>query len=507
MPSPSATDMSTTQLVNRPHPASLNALATLLARRLGETRYDVWFGRSRMTVSEGLLTVYVPAQFHKDRISKNFMEPLREVALEVLGTMPDIQIALDPEGAILPALSPTVQQEQEDETRTRSARVDRSPHVTEDRLMNARMDAVLRGEPLSSPSPISRSARQPRQWKQLDDFVVGPCNRLAYQGILNLMQDVEHAPRLVTLFGPSGVGKTHLLEGLHTSLKKQLIGAHVIYLSAEDFTNRFLGSLSGNQMGSFRRQFRDAAALLIDDVNFLAGKKSSQEEFIHTIDTLSRHGHPVVLTCDRHPKMLTDTMPLLADRLIGGGCWPMELPDKLTRLNMLQAKGEKMNLTLPKDAMQFLAERMRGNVRELEGVLHTVRHYAQVHQTPLTLSMVREAVVNQFPEQGKVTTLPQLEQLVCRQLGIDPKRLHEPSRARAVSYPRMLVMYLGRRVAGASYNEIGHFYGAKSHTTAIAAERKVARMLEEDAPLFANIDRCPVRDIIEAVEREVFRVT
>lgn len=502
--STSATDMSTTQLVNRPHPASLDALATLLAHRLGETRYEVWFGRSRMAINDGMLTVYVPAQFHKDRISKNFMEPLREVALEVLGTMPDIQIALDPEGAILPATVPAVQQGEP--ASTRSTGVGRSPIVKEERPMNARTDAVLRGEPFSSPSPI-RPARQPRQWKQLDDFVVGPCNRLAYQGILNLMQDVEHAPRLITLFGPSGVGKTHLLEGLYTSLKKQLSGMSVIYLSAEDFTNRFLGSLSGNQMGSFRRQFRDAAALLIDDVNFLAGKKSSQEEFIHTIDTLSRHGHPVVLTCDRHPKMLAETMPLLADRLIGGGCWPMELPDKLTRLNMLQAKGEKINLTLPKDAMQFLAERMRGNVRELEGVLHTVRHYAQVHQTALTLSMVREAVANQFPEQGKVTTLQQLEQLVCKQLGIEPKRLHENSRARAVSYPRMLVMFLARRMAGASYNEIGHFYGAKSHTTAIAAERKVAKMLEEDAPLFANIDRCPVRDIIEAVEREVFRVT
>ncbi len=220
--SKSATDMSTTQLSNRPHPASLDALASLLAHRLGETRYDVWFGRCRMTVSDGLLTVYVPAQFHKDRISKNFMEPLREVALEVLGTMPDIQIALDPEGAILPATMPAVQQGEP--TVTRSTGVDRSPIVKEERPMNARTDAVLRGEPLSSPNPI-RPGRQPRQWKQLDDFVVGPCNRLAYQGILNLMQDVEHAPRLITLFGPSGVGKTHLLEGLFTSLKKQLVGA------------------------------------------------------------------------------------------------------------------------------------------------------------------------------------------------------------------------------------------------------------------------------------------
>lgn len=502
VPLSSATEMSTTTLA-APNPVSLDALATLLAHRLGETRYDVWFGRSRMVMSDNQLTVYVPAQFHKDRITKNFMEPLREAALEVLGTTPDIQIALDPDGAILSGPLPVSDQaEALTQRATGVARI----FTTEERPMNARTDAALRGgEPLSPSNPL-RPTRQPRKWKQLEDFVVGPCNRLAYQGILNLLQDTEHAPRLITLFGPSGIGKTHLLEGLYTAMKKLFVGTSVVYLHAEDFTNRFLSSLGSNQMGSFRRQFRDAAALLIDDVSFLAGKKSSQEEFIHTIDTLIRHGHPVVLTCDKHPKLLVETMPLLADRLIGGGCWPMELPDKLTRLNMLQAKGEKMNLQLPKDAMQFLAERMRGNVREVEGILHIVRHYAQVHQTPLSLAMVREAVADQFPEQGKVTTLPQLEQLVCKQLGIEPKRLHEASRARAVSYPRMLVMFLARRLVGASYNEIGHFYGAKSHTTAIAAERKVAQMLEDDAPLFANIDRCPVRDIIEAVEREVFRV-
>jgi chromosomal replication initiator protein len=455
-----------------------------------------------MVMSENTLTIYVPAAFHKDRITKNFMEPLRDAALEAFGQVPEIRISLDPDGAILPAATPAAE--------VAEALVPRESGTSrvftkEDRPMNARMDAVLRGESLSAPQP-GRPSRQPRKWKQLEDFVVGPCNRLAYQGVLNLLQDIEHAPRLITLFGPSGVGKTHLLEGLYQTLKKQITTGTVIYLHAEDFTNRFLTSLGNSQMGQFRRQFRDAAALLVDDVGFLAGKKSSQEEFIHTIDTLSRHGHPVVLTCSKHPKLMAETLPVLADRLIGGGCWSMELPDKLTRLNMLQAQGEKFNLHLPKDAMNVLAERMRGNVREIEGVLHTIRHYAQVHQTVIDLAMVREAVSAQFPEQGKVTTLAQLEQLVCKQLGIDPKRLHENSRARAVSYPRMLVMYLARKLAGASYNEIGSFYGAKSHTTAIAAERKVAQMLEDDAPLFANIDRCPVRDIIESVEREVYRV-
>jgi chromosomal replication initiator protein len=451
-----------------------------LAQRLGEDRYQLWFGQCQFTWVDGHLTVHVPAQFHKDRILKSYLEPLREAAQAALGQVQSIQVALG-RGAVEGSLRAT-------------------PPPGE---ITRKDRPVREDQPTASPAPRSRMQQH---WKRLDDFVVGPCNRLAYQAVINLLQEVELAPRLITFFGPAGVGKTHLLEGLYTALRQQTPdGPAILYLSAEDFTNRFLGSLNGNQMNAFRKQFRDAGALLVDKIQFLAGKKSSQEEFLHTLDTLGRLGRPVVVTSDKHPKCFAETMPQLADRLIGGGCWPMDLPDKITRLNMLQAKSEQAKLPMPRDVMQYLADRMRGNVRELEGILHTVRHYAQVNQQQVTLEVVREAIAGQFPEQGKMTTLPQLEQLVCKQLGLEPSRLHENTRARAVSYPRMLVMYLARQLAGASYNEIARHYGAKSHTTAIAAERKVAKMLADDAPLFANIDRCPVREIIEAVERELYR--
>jgi chromosomal replication initiator protein len=474
-------DMSTTPLLSPPAPAQASQLAPALAHLLGEDRYQLWFGQCQFSWNEGNLTVLVPAQFHKERILKSYMEPLREAAQETLGEVQSIRVTL---GRGAPA-----------------ARTNDSASIEQP---ITRKDPPVR-EDLSQAPPTPRPRMQ-QHWKRLEDFVVGPCNRLAYQAAVNLLKDVDLAPRLITLFGPAGVGKTHLLEGLYTALRQHAgEGPAVLYLSAEDFTNRFLGSLNGNQMTGFRRQFRDAGALLVDKIHFLAGKKSSQEEFLHTLDTLGRLGRPVVVTSDKHPKCYAEAMPQLADRLIGGGCWPVDLPDPVTRLNMLQAKSEAMKLPMTKDVMQYLADRMRGNVRELEGVLHTVRHYAQVHQEPVTLNLAREAIAGQFPEQGKMTTLPQLELLVCKQLGLEPTRLHENTRARAVSYPRMLVMYLARRLAGASYGEIGRFYGAKSHTTAIAAERKIAKLLADDAPLFANIDRCPVRDIIEAVERELFR--
>jgi chromosomal replication initiator protein len=475
--------MSTTTLPTSPRHSDWTCPASLgpaLARRLGEARYQVWFGQTRFEWEGEQLTVFVPAQFHKDRINKCYMDSLREATAEVMGKTPSIRVVIDPDKL---AAKPAVKE-----------------------LPAARLDPPA---PATAGDSAPRPLRAARRWNVLADFVVGPCNRLAYQGIVDLLQDVEEAPRPITLFGPPGVGKTHLLEGLYMALqgasKHHPEAAPPLFLTGEEFTNRFLAALSANQMGAFRKQFRDASALLLDNVGFLAGKKSSQEEFLHTLDNLARHGRPVVVTSEKHPKALLDAMPLLADRLIGGGCWPLELPEKVTRLNMIQAKSEKLRLSIPKDAVEFLADRMRGNVRELEGVLHTVRHYSQVNQTPVTLSTVRQAIAGHFPEQSKVATIPLIEQLVCRYLGMEASRLHEVSRARAVSYPRMLVMFLARRLAGASYGEIGRFYGARSHTTAIAAERRVAKMLADDAPLFASVDRCPVREIIETVEREIYK--
>jgi chromosomal replication initiator protein len=501
---PRATDMSTTtRLALRPDSSSPDSLGTKLAHRLGDARYQLWFGQTRFAWDGEALTLFVPTQFDKDRISKCYMDPLRDAAEEVLGHVPPISIALD---SIAPEAGLALEGGGARDSAGRTLAATPFPLPQKEETM--RVDPP--GRPESSLSSSPRPSRLGRRWKMLADYVVGPCNRLAYQSIVDLLQDVEDAPRLITLYGPPGVGKTHLLEGLfqaYLALRKQQSteGTLPIYLSAEEFTNRFLGALSANQMTSFRKQFRDVPALLIDNLQFLAGKKSSQEEFLHTLDTLLRLNRPVIVTCEKHPKSLTDNMPLVADRLIGGGCWPLDLPDRLTRVNMLHAKSERFNLTIPQDAVEFLADRMRGNVRELEGVLHTVRHYAQVNQQPVTLRLVREAIAGQFPEQGKIATIPQIELHVCRYLGMETSRLHENSRARAVSYPRMLVMYLARRLAGASYGEISRYYNTKSHTTAIAAERKVAKMLEDDAPLFANIDRCPVREIIETVERDVYR--
>jgi chromosomal replication initiator protein len=455
----------------------LDQVNQALIRAIGEARHRNWFRDTTMTFSGNVLTVGVANLMVQQWLESKFGKELAGAAKEVFGPEASVKFVVDPQ------LYQSRRREQE-----QAARVHMMMEV-------------------GSVQAVDRRPRTPpvRTWMSLDDFIVGPSNRLAYEAARRLLEEAPDVPRLLTIYGRPGVGKTHLLEGLYLEMGRTLGEAALICLTAEEFTNRFQAALQAKQMTAFRKQFRECHGLFVDNVQFLVGKESTQEEFFHTVDTLIRSQRPVVLTLDTHPKLLREAAPHLVDRILGGGVWEMELPDHLTRVALLRAKSERLGMSLPDDAVQYLADRLHGNVRELEGLLNTIHHYQQVHRKPVTLALVKEATKNEFRHQAKVVSLAELEKVLCRVLGIDPKSLHQHTRARAVSHPRMLAMYLARRLTGASYYEISRYFGARSHSTVIAAEKKVKKWLADDANLFSQIDRCPVREVVENVERELFQ--
>ncbi|HMP03809.1 MAG TPA: DnaA/Hda family protein [Gemmatales bacterium] len=455
----------------------LDQLARSLVQSIGEPRYRNWFRDTSMAFADGILTVGVPNLMVQQWLESKFGKELEAATHEVFGTDAQVRFVVD---ALL--------------------------------FQNRRreQDQVARAHTLRDVGSVQTAVRKartvpPRTWLSIDDFVVGPCNRLAYEAARKLLEEAPESPRLLTFYGKPGVGKTHLLEGLYLELGRTLGETALVCLTAEEFMNRFQAALYSKQMTAFRKQFRESHGLFVDNVQFLAGKEATQEEFFHTVDTLIRSRRPVVLTLDAHPKFLREVAPLLVDRLLGGGVWEIETPDHMTRLALLRSKAEHLGMDLPEDAIRFLADRLHGNVRELEGVLNTINHFQQVHRKPLTLALVREATKNEFRHEAKVVSLTELEKVLCRVLNVDPKSLHAATRARAVSHPRMLMMYLARRLTGASYYEISRFFGAKSHSTVIAAEKKVKQWLADDANLFSQVDRCPVREVVENVERELFQ--
>jgi chromosomal replication initiator protein len=305
------------------------------------------------------------------------------------------------------------------------------------------------------------------------------------------------------LHGPVGTGKTHLLEGLYAALRRQQPGWRVVFVTAEEFTNRFVQAMRLGKLGAFRHHFRECDALLVDDVQFLASKPATQEEFLHTFDALHADGRQVVVTADCHPRLGGELTPLLTDRLAGGACWSLMPPDTATRAEVLRRKAGVGGL--PDELIDFLAGRLRGNVRELEGALNTLRHYSHVTGRPMDLALAREALGELLRHAVTVVQLPDVDRAVCAALKLPAGALQARQRAWAVSHPRMLAMYLARKHTAAAYSEIGRYFGGRNHSTAVAAEKKVRQWLSEDGSITLEERTVRVRDVLELAERELLR--
>jgi chromosomal replication initiator protein len=310
------------------------------------------------------------------------------------------------------------------------------------------------------------------------------------------------------IHGPVGTGKTHLLEGIYVGLRRARPEARVLYARAEEFTNRFVQAMRLGKLAAFRRSFRECDALLVDDLHFLASKKATLEEFLHTLDVLLTEGRQVVVSCDCHPRLADELPADLADRLLGGAVWGLAPPDPATRRGILEARAASLQLAgpvIPPEVIELLASRLRGNARELEGALCGVRHYSKVTGRPVDAALAQEALADLLRHAVRVVRLEDVDGAVCRVLRLGAGALQEPGRTWAVSHPRMLAIYLARKHTAASYSEVGRYFGGRNHSTAVAAEKKVRGWLESDGRLVLGDSTWGVRDVLERIERELWR--
>jgi chromosomal replication initiator protein len=280
----------------------------------------------------------------------------------------------------------------------------------------------------------------------------------------------------------------------------------VRFVTAEEFTNSFLHAMHTGKLGAFRRRFRECDALLVDDLHFLATKRATQEEFLHTFDVLQAEGRQVVVTCDCHPRLADEFTPELADRLLGGAVWGLTPPDAATRLAIVRSRAARLGEPLvPDDVLGHLAERLRGNVRELDGALHALRHFAHVAGRPIDVALSNEVLADLLRYAVRVVYLSDIESAICRVLKLEPGALQSQKRAWAVSHPRMLAMYLARKHTSASYSEIGLHFGGRNHSTAVAAEKKVRVWIRDDGVLTAGERTMRVREVVDLAERELLK--
>jgi chromosomal replication initiator protein len=465
------------------------ALGQAIAQRVGEPRYNLWFARNtKLSWDDDQLVVGVPNRFFQEWLQTTFADAVRAAAAEVLGRAMQVRFTIDAELFQV----------------ARHAQAEVTAPASQPPEPRAREIVPVPQAPVRQPgrTPLRRETRR---WRRLADFVTGPCNRVAHAAALSVVEDPGQGANPLVLYGPVGTGKTHLLEGIAAGLRERQPGARIGYLPAEEFTNCFLQAMRLGKLGAFRKQFREYDVLLLDDLQFLARKRATREEFLHTFDALLANGKQIVVACDCHPRLDEDLLPELADRLLGGVVWGLAPPDPETRLGILRRKSALLTPPLPDDVLRYLAEQVQGNVRELEGALHSVRHFAQVSGRVPDAGLAREAIGDRVRHALRTVRLEDVDQAVCRALHLPAGALQARDRAWSISHPRMLAMYLARKHTIAAYSEIGRYFGGRNHSTAVAAEKKVRGWLQVNGELALGPRRLGVRSVIESVERELLR--
>jgi chromosomal replication initiator protein len=466
------------------------ALGQELAQRIGEPRYKFWFTPyTKFHCEEDDLIIGVPNRFFLEWLQNKFGEQVRAAACAVLGQAPKVRFAIDPE------LFQAARQAQAAVTEA---------HALDTACAPADARRAEAGETETGQRRLY-AHKAHRRWRRLSDFIVGPCNRVAHASAVSIVEAPAQGANPLVIYGSVGTGKTHLLEGVYTGVRKLHPDLRACYATSEEFTNRFVQAMRMGKLGAFRKHFRDCDLLLLDDLHFLATKPATQEEFLHTFDVLLAGGKQLVVSCDCHPRLAEEFTPELTDRLLGGAVWSLQPPDPDTRLNLLKAKAASGEPGLPDEVLRFLAESLRGNVRELEGALHSVRHYGRVTGRPVDLNLAREALGDRLRHAVRIVQLGDVDRAVCHVLRLESGALQAKHRAWAVSHPRMLAIYLARKHTSAAYSEIGQYFGGRNHSTAMAAEKKIRQCVQTNGEIILGERRLRVREVIDLVERELAR--
>jgi chromosomal replication initiator protein len=307
-----------------------------------------------------------------------------------------------------------------------------------------------------------------------ETFVVGPGNGLAYAAAESVATSPGELHNPLFLYGPVGLGKTHLLQGIGHKLVAS--GRGVIYISAEQFTNELITSIQQRTQEEFRARYRSADALLIDDIQFVSRKEATQEELFHTFNNLYEAGHQIVITSDKSPSLIPDLEERLRSRFEWGMIADIQAPDVETRVAILRSKAQEQNIRIDDDVLHVIARRFTNNIRELEGSLTRVLAYSRLTSEPLTPSLVQSALASLEPTEPRLPPSPEvIMEIVCRYFEIDRPALLSKSREKRVAYPRQLTMYLIRELAHRSLVEIGSTLGGRDHSTVHHGWRKMER--------------------------------
>jgi chromosomal replication initiator protein len=419
-----------------------------LQERLGRPGLgvEIFLKSARALVLEDeALLVAVPNAMAKEWVEQRYLPALREELRHVLGRPTDVRVVVSDEPAV------------------------------PDRPALPRPAPAVEGMHLS-----------PRY--TFETFVVGSGNRFAHAAALAVAESPARAYNPLFIYGGVGLGKTHLLQAIAHRLLGNPHPIRIFYCTGEKFTNEVITAIQGGRTEDLRRKYRSVDVLLIDDIQFIAGKPSTQEEFFHTFNALHESGKQIILTSDRPPKEI----PTLEDRLRSRFAWGLiadvQPPDYETRVAILRKKADMEHMNVPHDVAEFIAQHFPSNIRELEGALVRVVAYATLTRVPLSVDLARDVLRDILPQhRPQPITITAIQRVVAEHFGIRLDDMKAKRRTKGVAFPRQLAMYLARELTDSSLPRIGEEFGGRDHTTVIHACERVRTELQRDPHLAATV--------------------
>jgi len=411
-----------------------------IRRNITEVEYHTWFERIRpLGIREGVLELAVPTSFALDWIKRHYASLIQE-ALGLLGAqVPRFELLVVP-GAAQPV------------------QVD-----------------IFQAAPQADQG---KSKLNPKY--TFENFVVGPNNNLAHAAAVAVAESPGKAYNPLFIYGGVGLGKTHLMHAVGHSVAKRFPSLKIEYVSTETFTNELINAIREDRMAEFRERYRSVDLLLVDDIQFIAGKERTQEEFFHTFNALFEAHKQIILSSDRPPKDILTLEARLRSRFEWGLITDIQPPDLETRIAILKMNAEQRGLRIGEDVLEYIARQVTSNIRELEGALMRVVAYASLNGVELTRQVAAKALSDIFAPREVEVDPQEIVRVVAEHFGLRPEDLVGGGRRKEVVLPRQMAMFLVRELTRASLPEIGQLFGGRDHTTVLYAIQKVQELSESD---------------------------
>lgn len=421
--------------------------------KLGETVYATWIVPLKLKASnEPKLILEAPDKFFCDWVEKHYKPIIVEAMKRT--TQQEITVVLEASSAVIDIPS--------------KPRADR-PKIT-------------------SPDFQGNMPLNPRY--TFDNFVVGPSNRHAHAYSMAVAESPAKTYNPLFIYGGVGLGKTHLMQAICQFIKnKNSSSLKICYLPSERFTNELIDAIQHHSTAAFRQKYRNMDVLVIDDIHFIAGKESTQEEFFHTFNTLYDAHKQIIISSDRPPKEIVNLQERLVSRFSWGLAIDIQPPDLETRAAILKKKIEREPVSVPDEVIFFIAQLIKTNIRELEGALVRTIAYSLLEEKPITLELVKEVLKDLLKEPQKLITVDFIQRCVAEEFGLSLQELKTKRRNKNIVLPRQVAMYLSRELTELSLPEIGDFFGGKDHTTVLHSYNKIKEAINKNEPLKSKVER------------------